>query len=90
MFQQRYRAVIISDNAQLIHISRYIHLNPADYQRWLWSSLPYYRGEQQADWLHPEIVLSQFKDKADYLQFVDEYKDRHDELEAIKRTLADA
>jgi putative transposase len=90
VFQQRYRAVDISGDSQLLHISRYIHLNPDDYRHWPWSSLPYYLGEKQADWIDPTPVLTQFDGKADYLQFVDDYKYQHNELEALKSELADA
>lgn len=90
VFQQRYRAVIIDQEAQLLHISRYIHLNPKDYQNWKWSSLPYYKGEKSADWLKTGHVLDQFKDTADYLNFVAEYRNRGDEPDSPKQDFADA
>lgn len=89
LFQQRYKAVNITDDSQLLHISRYIHLNPDAYNTYKWSSLPYYVGTKQADWLQPGRILEQFNGPADYQQFVDEYKDRRDELALLKDELAD-
>ncbi len=88
VFQQRYRASRITDESYLLHISRYIHLNPDDYKKWTWSSLPYYVGELTADWLKPDRILELFEGE-DYSRFVDDYKDRRDDLEIIKHELAD-
>ena len=84
VFQQRYRAVRMSSEAQLIHISRYIHMNPKDYYHWKWSSLDYYLGRKEADWIHPEL----FDQSTDYRAFLDEYVDRREELSQLKDELA--
>lgn len=88
LFQQRYRAVRIVDDAQLLHISRYIHLNPDKYEDYEWSSYNYYLGKKHADWLDVDLVLSLFD--GNYENFVAEYKDMHDELEQLKTELADS
>lgn len=89
IFQQRYRAVRITDDAQLMHISRYIHLNPGDYVSWPWSSLPFYDGTKHAKWLSTRRVLELFnRDPVAYRAFVDDYKDKRDELETLKADLA--
>lgn len=88
LFQQRYRAVRIVDDSQLLHISRYIHLNPDNYTDYEWSSYDYYLGKKHADWLDTERVLSLFD--GDYAEFVLDYKDMHDELEQLKSELADS
>lgn len=88
LFQQRYRAVRINDDAQLQHISRYIHLNPTRFKDYEWSSYKYYLGEKQTDWVKPERVLELFN--GDYQAFVEDYKPERDELENLKRELADA
>lgn len=87
LFQQRYRASRISDDSYLLHISRYIHLNPDDYRTWVWCSLPYYVGARKADWVLPRRILDMFEDDS-YLKFVDDYKDRRNELGEIKHELA--
>lgn len=88
LFQQRYRAVRITDNEQLLHITRYIHLNPANYRNYEWSSYSAYTGNYDADWIKPDRVLQLFEG-VDYSLFVDDYRDKHDELELFKNQLAD-
>lgn len=88
LFQQRYRAKRISDDAYLLHISRYIHLNPNDYKSWEWSSLPYYNQRMKADWLKPNRVLDLFKE-GEYSDFVDDYQETKFEIETIRHQLAD-
>ena len=84
VFQQRYRAVRIVNDAQLVHISRYIHMNPAQYDAWEWSSLPYYLEKQRADWIHPYLD----EGITNYRLFLKEYESRRNELEKLKQELA--
>lgn len=84
VFQQRYRAVRMTDDAQFAHISRYIHLNPEDYIRWPWSSLGYYLGDKHAAWLNTELL----PDVSNYRKFLDDYVDRRDELKLLSKQLA--
>lgn len=88
LFQQRYKASRINNDSYLLHISRYIHQNPGDYLTWRWSSLPYYRGELNAEWIRPGKILELFEGD-DYLKFVHDYNDSKLKLEDIKRELAD-
>ncbi len=88
LFQQRYRAVRINDDSQLLHASRYIHLNPKDYLQWEWSSVYYYNGRSQADWINTSKILDQHASKDKYFEFLDDYVDRRDELEMTKFDLA--
>ena len=87
LFQQRYKAVRITNDSHLLHITRYIHLNPPSYQGYEWSSYRYYIGQKNAVWLNPDRVLSLFD--GDYANFVAEYVDKKAELEQIKEELAD-
>jgi putative transposase len=77
VFQQRYRAVLIDVDTQFLHISRYIHLNPINYQDYEWSSYGYYLGQKHANWLKPDRVLNMFD--GDYEQFVKEYSNSDEE-----------
>jgi REP element-mobilizing transposase RayT len=89
LFQQRYKASRIYREDYLLHISRYIHLNPEDFEHWQWSSLSYYTGKYRSDWVSPQRILDLFGDDyKDYKEFLDSYKDRRDELEEIKHELA--
>ena len=88
LFQQRYRAVRIEDESQLLHISRYIHLNPKDYRRWEWSSIGYYIGDKNADWVLPSRIMELHGTPDKYIEFLEDYVDRRDELKKLKDELA--
>ena len=75
LFQGIYKAVNIDNEHYLLHVSRYIHLNPMkrdngnafggpslsrDGPQKEWSSYPDYLGTRKTDWLKPEVVLSYF------------------------------
>lgn len=87
VFQQRYRGVRITDEWQYLHISRYIHMNPRDYENYEWSSLPYYLKKKNASWVKPKRILELF-DENKYLSFLREYDDRREELTSFKDQLA--
>ena len=67
IFRGRYQAILIEEEDYLIHVSRYIHLNPVkaklsnnpfDYQ---WSSYRYYLNRNMhCQWLRKEVILSYF------------------------------
>lgn len=81
LFQGVYKAARIETDAQLKHVSRYIHLNsielgigkPEDYP---YSSYPVYLGIKKMKWLKPEEILSGFDEtnknkKLSYRYFVE-------------------
>lgn len=78
VFQGPYRAVHISDDRQILHLSAYIHRNPREIAKWFrkedkyeWSSYRDFIGEDR--WgalLVPDIILGQFKSRAKYDHFV--------------------
>ena len=91
LFQGRYKGKYVDKEGYLIHLSRYIHLNPvtaglvthpAD---WPFSSYQDYVGLRQGTLPKPEIVLSQFASVADYAAYVEE----GDEDQKIKHLLFD-
>jgi putative transposase len=89
VFQQRYKAVRIIDDSQLLHITRYMHMNPEDYRDYEWSSLGYYLSHRSADWLRPKRMLELFNNDS-YADFLGEYEDRRAELKDTKEQLANA
>ena len=89
LFQDRFKASRISSDAYLLHISRYIHLNPKKYKNWQFSSLPYYLGQKQASWLDPQPILELFEGDS-YIEFVEDYESQKDMLEEIKSELANS
>ena len=90
LFQGTYKASAILNDSYLMHISRYIHLNPDNYKDYEYSSLPYYLGSKSAAWVRPEKITDMFDKNPDvYLMFLEEYENRRGELEDIKHMLAD-
>lgn len=89
LFQDIYKASRISSDGYLQHISRYIHLNPEQWRDWEFSSLDFYLGNKQAEWLDQKIILELFEDQNEYLDFVSDYEDHKRSLEAIRSDLAD-
>jgi len=89
LFESRYKAAPIINQAYLEHITRYIHLNPKDWRNYDYSSIHSYRAVRNEEWLQPERILGQFKDIAEYMRFVDDYEDHKAMLDKIKHELAD-
>lgn len=90
VFESRYKAVRIDNNDYLQHISRYIHLNPANWRTYKYSSCRYYLNGGAPDWLNPRIILEQFGSTNKYEEFVADYEEMHDTLGALKDQLADS
>lgn len=66
LFQSNYKAVQILDDSYLLHLSRYIHLNPLEYIKDIskaYSSYADYLGLKNTKWIKPEFVLSYFNSK---------------------------
>lgn len=88
LFQGRFKSSRISNDSYLMHISRYIHMNPRNYQTYTFSSLTDYLYKPRDVWLHPERILSLFEPN-EYLPFLQDYEDTKRALELIKSELAD-
>ncbi|RJQ27808.1 hypothetical protein C4577_00590 [Candidatus Parcubacteria bacterium] len=96
LLQGQFKAVRIEDDEQLLHVNRYIHINPhtsfivkdidalLDYK---WSSLPEYLGEVKDEICNKEIILSHFKDTEDYKKFITDQADYQRELGKIKHLI---
>jgi len=70
LFQSRYKAVLVDDEDQLLHLSRYIHLNPTLRGKtpaqsklgiYPYSSYSAYLGSINIRWLKPDTVLDYFR-----------------------------
>lgn len=88
LFQDRYKASLVSNDAYLMHISRYIHLNHKDYKNWEFSSYPYYLREKNASWVRPDRILELFSNTQEYIDFSDDYIEYKEMLDQIKSELA--
>jgi putative transposase len=88
LFESRYKASMISDDAYLEHITRYIHLNPRHWQTYEYSSLPYYLQRDTVPWLYPQRILSCFKSTDEYFTFMNDYVDQKKMIDILKQELA--
>jgi len=96
IFQGEFKSVHIETNEQLLHVSRYIHLNPIisyiakDLKNFKWSSYTEYIGELDNALCSKEIILDQFKLKKDYKDFILDQLEYARTLESMKHKLLDA
>lgn len=96
LFEGRFKAIRIETDEQLLHLSRYIHLNPyssfvvKDFKNLLdypFSSLPEYLGKTKEDICNKEIVYAQFSSVKSYQKFVLDQASYQRTLEIIKHQL---
>jgi len=93
LFQGPFEAVWVDRDEYLLHLSRYIHLNPVTAglvrrpEEWTFSSYRDYVGLRQGSLPVPGAVLSQFVSREAYREFVESYRDR--DLEIIEHLLLD-
>jgi len=87
LFESRYKASRISSDLYLMHISRYIHLNPKDWMAYPHSSIhSYYLGAPE--WLQPTPVIELFGTLPKYADFLNDHTDYKESLELIEDELA--
>lgn len=86
LFQGQFQAVHVDSDTYLLHLSRYLHLNPVAAglvkraEDWEFSSYRDYIGLRQGTLPAPDIVLSQFQTRSDYQAFVEAYQSSDKEL----------
>ncbi|MDR3490959.1 MAG: transposase [Gammaproteobacteria bacterium] len=84
LFRGRYKAILIEAERYLIHVSRYIHLNPVaaklvqQAHDFKWSSYRFYLANTFQEWLHTSHILNFFENTKRYSEFINEGVD--DEL----------
>lgn len=95
LFQGRFKANLIEGDEQLLHVCRYIHLNPlvsgivSDLNTYLWSSYFAYIQNQEDKLCNPRSILDHFESKESYEKFVLDQADYGKELEQIKHLIHD-
>jgi len=89
LFESTYKAVPILNDSQLMHITRYIHLNHSSYRTWQYSSYNDYL-RMSRDWLVTTSILELFSSKSAYEEFVTDYEESQRERETIKAQLANS
>lgn len=85
LYEGRYKAAKVDSDAYLLHLSRYIHLNPleitSNIKNW-YSSYPNYLGLMNTAWIKPNVIINFFKTSKipeikryqTYKDFVENYK----------------
>ncbi len=95
LVQGRFKAVLIDSDEQLLHVSRYIHLNPlianlvTDLVLYKWSSYPAYINERRGELCRTDIILADFSHGSSYQQFVADEVDYGRILNQIKHFALD-
>ncbi|MBI2196671.1 transposase [Candidatus Daviesbacteria bacterium] len=92
LFEGVFKAVHIESDEQLVHVSRYIHLNPVasgvipddKLESYQWSSYPEYLSLSNLEISQTDLILSMFKTIKAYQEFVNNQIDYGKQLEAIK------
>jgi len=99
LFQGKFKSIRIETDEQLLHLSRYTHLNP--YTSYVvktldqlltypFSSLPEYLNPQSSSFCHKKEVLSHFKKPSLYLEFLKDQADYQRRLDEIKHLTLEA
>lgn len=98
LFLDQFKGVRIEDSEQLVHVCRYIHLNP--YTSYVvktfdqlfsypWSSLPEYLGKTNSKICAKEIILEEFKNFEIFKKFITDQGDYQRQLDRIKHLMLD-
>ncbi len=95
IFLDQFKAKRIETDEQLIHVSRYIHLNPytgymvksfPGLEKYPWSSFPTYLSGEES-FVEPGLILESFKNVNEYKQFVFDQADYQRRLKEIEHLL---
>ena len=97
LFEHTFKAVHIENEDQLLHVSRYIHLNPLvaclidDLNIFFWSSFLEYIGKRESVFCEKREILQYFPDNScqKYREYVIDYVDYARSLQQIKKYLFD-
>lgn len=95
LFQGEFKAVPIETEEQLLHVSRYIHLNPfvADLVKNLdlfpYSSYKNFISPESNNFCVTKPILDFFKNPDEYKAFIDDHSAYAKELERVKHLLID-
>ena len=92
LFEGIFKAVLVESDEQLIHLSRYIHLNPVssflipneELENYIWSSLPEYLENIDDGICSKDTVLSLFPSIESYHKFILDQISYAQELDKIK------
>ncbi len=97
LFQGPFQAVHVETDEQLLHLTRYVHLNPVasfllkvdDLESYPWSSFSEYLGKNQSDICNTSWMKSHFSKTEQYRKFVYDQADYAQKLGKIKHMAID-
>jgi len=99
LFLGQFKAVLVESEAQFLHVSRYIHLNPysakvvKDFDEltaYPWSSLPEYLSNNKRGFCRKDEVLGSFQNDIEkYRQFLFDQKDYQRKLKSLDYLMLD-
>lgn len=80
LFQGNFKAVEVNSDEQLIHLSRYIHLNPVvagivhekEMEEYPWSSLVWFLDSRRSSWVKVSEVMGFFRGSREYREFLED------------------
>ena len=92
LFQGIFKAVHIEDDEQLLHVHRYIQINPTvsfvveeeELENYQWCSLPEYLGKTKEEICEKGLVMANFSSLTKYKKFIFDQIDYARKLEQIK------
>jgi len=101
LFQDKYKGVLVLDDNYILHLSRYIHLNPSKIPNdkinfYEFTSYPYYLGLKKASWIKSDFILEYFSNKkignydSSYKKFIEDYREGFSSEEILKDLALDA
>lgn len=94
VFQGVFKSVRVESEEQLLHLSRYIHLNPLvsivirenELFSYPWSSLHHFLNDEQS-FVYKKPIMEYFKSKEEYRNFILDQVDYGKALEQIKHLI---
>ncbi len=96
LFLDTFKNVLVETEEQLLHLSRYIHLNPfsssivnslEDLYKYEWSSLGEYIGGSEDHICEKDMIFSSFKTKESYKNFISNRAEYQRELKKIENLI---
>ncbi|MBN1969273.1 MAG: transposase [Candidatus Delongbacteria bacterium] len=98
LLQGQFKGKLIEDDEQLLHVHRYIHLNPyasfivndvESLKDYTWSSLPEFLGHSKGGFCSKNIILNNFDNVDKYWKFITNQADYQRNLKRIKHLVFD-
>ncbi len=93
LFLDQFKGVRVEDDEQLMHVSRYIHLNPytgyvvkslEELEKYNWSSFPDYIDIENHNFVYRKFVLDFFSSTQQYKKFVFDQADYQRHLKEVE------